>query len=110
MGPLLPPWMGDKAARRVRNARSGRQERLRASEIGGRVQAGSGSSWRAPQDVVSAEKLEQVKYTDKASFVLKSSELHKVMQDALDLGRSPQMLVDFTSHGLRAVITIERIP
>ena len=104
---MLPHWFDKKLEKQ--NARSKAQERQIASLLGGRVQAGSGSSWRASQDVKSDEELAQVKYTDKGSFVLKVSEMREVAKDASLAGRMPCMIVDFAQHGVRATITFEEM-
>ena len=101
---MKPPWLD---SRKRNNARSRQQEASRANETGGRVSAGSGSSWRAPQDVRTADELEQIKFTDKKRFVLDADEMEKVYQDALRAGREPTMIVDFERHKKRAIITIE---
>ena len=103
----LPSWWSQKAGKRSQNARSRAQERRRAAETGGRVQAGSGSSWRAAGDVVRDEELEEVKYTDKAQYPLTVKELRLIRKKALRLGREPAYLVEFSEHGIRARIVIE---
>lgn len=105
----LPAWMSDADDKRRQNKRSGAQERARAKQVGGRVQAGSGSSWRAPQDVISADYVEQIKYTDAASFILKIAELQGLLSDGYRAGKSPRMVVDFSAYGIRAIIDLERL-
>jgi hypothetical protein len=105
----MPPWWSEKSAKRRQNARSSRQERKIAREVGGKVQAGSGSSRRAPGDVKSSDELIQVKYTDANSYRLTVGESRKVHDDALKHGREPAMIVDFVQHGVRLRIHIERI-
>lgn len=106
----LPPWMGGKGVRKDRNRRSLKQERERAEEVDGRTQAGSGSSRRAPQDVVAPEDLEQLKFTDKDSIRITADDLIGLRDDALRSGREPTFLVDFSKRGIRLVCRVERIP
>ena len=76
--------------------------------MGGRRQAGSGSSWRAPQDIKTEDYLVQVKYTDRASFTLKRSEWDSLARDAARAGRDPIMVIEFTGGkdpGPRLVVT-----
>lgn len=103
----LPVWLDDD--RRRRNTRSGAQERARAAEIGGRVQAGSGSSWRAPQDVHNATHMEQIKFTDQKSYSLTAKELRQLLEDALRAGKDPRMVIDFQKYGIRAIIEVETL-
>ena len=98
-----------KADKKKQNRRSQRQERKVAQDVGGRVQAGSGSSWRARGDVRTPDELLEVKYTDKASRSLKVSELKQIKHDALMAGKTPGMIVDFEQHGIRAIIYIEEL-
>lgn len=100
-----PAWWGGKAARKRQNGRSRRQERKVARDLGGRVQAGSGSSWRARQDVKTDDEMVQVKYTDKDSFTLRAKEWEGIVADALKNGREPAMIVEFPHRHLRLRIT-----
>lgn len=72
---------------------------------GGRIQAGSGSSRRAPQDVKSDDSLSQVKYTDAQGYRLTASEWEHVRRDALRHGREAAMIIEFTRTGRRLKIT-----
>lgn len=101
----LPAWWGEAADKRVQNRRSAQKERKVAKETGGRVQAGSGSSWRAPQDVVTDEEMIQHKYTDAKGYRLTVEEWEVVRRDALQAGREPAMIVEFTRTGRRLLIT-----
>lgn len=101
----LPSWMSGSGQRKARNRRSARQERDRAQEIGGRVSAGSGSSWRSPQDVRNGEYLEQLKFTDKKQYTIKEDEWIGLRADALREGKEPRLVID-TPFG-RLVITEE---
>lgn len=102
----LPRWWDE---RKDRNRRSRRQEKRIAKESGSRVQAGSGSSWRAPQDIKGDEHLTQVKFTDRASYRLAAAELDAVLRDALQAGRDPRMILEFVSFGLRVTMDIEEL-
>lgn len=103
----LPPWFSDKGDRQRQNKRSKKQEKDRAAEIGGRPTAGSGSSWRSPGDVSTADVLEELKYTDAASFSLKVADIRAIERKATLQGKEPHLLVEFMQHGLRVKITIE---
>lgn len=100
-----PAWMEKPQRLRRQNARSRAQERSIARDVGGRVQAGSGSSRRAPQDVTTDAEMYQIKYTDKDSYRLTSAEWERVRKDALTHGREPAMIVEFTKTGCRLKIT-----
>lgn len=99
----LPPWMSSKGNKRRQNRRSSKQESDRAKEIGGRASAGSGSSYRSPQDVRNQEFLEQLKYTDANQYTIKAKEWESLKKDALKEGREPRMVVE-TPFG-RLIIT-----
>lgn len=99
----MPKWLTDQ--RGDQNRRSARQEKERAAEIGGKRQAGSGSSHRAPQDVVSPDYMEQLKYTDQKSFALKQAEWLRLKADAQRAGKVPRMVIDFP--GTKLIITEE---
>ena len=105
----LPAWWSDKAARRKINARSRAQERIHAKAADGRPQAGSGSSWRAPGDVISEEYLDEVKFTDKSSFSLQLLEWVAIRAKALRLGREPRMVIEFTGghQGSTKLVVVE---
>lgn len=105
---MLPKWM-DKQEKRLQNRHSKEQEKRLARQVGGRVQAGSGSSWRAPQDIKSPEYMIQAKYTGKSEYPLKASDLIQVAVDANRCGRTPVMIVEFTAYRKRAVILIEEM-
>src|SRR5258707_46559 len=100
----LPKWYDH---RRENNRRSREQERDRARSTGGRTRSGSGSSWRQTQDVLTADGLEQLKFTQAKSFSLTASELRTIQEDAVRAGREPLLIIDFTRDKVRAVITIE---
>lgn len=105
----LPPWFDKESAhkRKQVNTRSKKHETARAKEIGGRVQPGSGSSSRAPQDVRNDEYLEQHKFTDADSFALKIKEWLRNEDDASRFGRLHRMVIDFDAYGVRLVVTRE---
>lgn len=101
----LPRWVNREGQRQ--NSRSRKQERNIAKERGGRVQAGSGSSWRAKEDVKTRNSLIQVKYRNK-SYTLSAEEGATLMRNALQLGREPEMIIDFTGSNIRAIVRFER--
>lgn len=101
----MPRWLDREGQRQ--NRRSAAQERKRAKETGGRTQPGSGSSWRAPQDVVTDGVMESVKYTDKDQFVIRIIDVLSVEADSLRHGRDPRMVVEFSKHGKRIICNIE---
>lgn len=103
----MPKWMTPKADKKRQNRRSAAQERNRAAEIGGRPTAGSGSSWRSPGDVSTPDVLEELKYTDAASFSLKAKDLKAIQRKAVLQGKEPRMVIDFENHHLRVIVTIE---
>lgn len=105
----LPPWFDRESShkRKQINKRSKKQESERAKQIGGRVQPGSGSSSRAPQDVRSDEYMEQLKFTDQDGYRLTAKEWLGLAHDASTFGRTPRMVIDFEKYGIRLVITQE---
>lgn len=105
---VLPKWFEND--KQTQNRRSRQQEKKLAKGSGGRVQAGSGSSWRAPQDIKTDEHLVQVKYTDKDSYPLKVLDLIQIATDAYRCGKTPVLIVDFPARRKRAVIHIQEIP
>lgn len=67
--------------------RSRLQERRAAKDVGGRVQAGSGNSWRSKGDVRDVSQLRmECKYTGKSTYVLQLSDLEKIQLEALKGG------------------------
>lgn len=104
----LPSWWNKEGQRQ--NRRSATQERKRAQQIGGRVQPGSGSSWRAPQDIRSDEFLEQVKYTDSRSSTITTTLWRRLREDANRAGLEPRYVMDFVKEGIRLVVTEEELP
>lgn len=112
MSSNLPAWWSGKADKKKQNRRSARLERAHAERTGGRVQAGSGSSWRAPEDVVgpideeSGEGfLDQHKYTDKLQFPIKRAEWDRLRRNALRAGRDPRLVIEF-QDGERTVLKL----
>lgn len=99
----LPPWFNKDRERR--NARSRKQEKERAEEIGGRTQAGSGSSWRAPEDIRAEGFLEQLKFTDSKGFRVTVDEWKRIKKNANNAGRLPRMVIEFSEYGITLVIT-----
>jgi hypothetical protein len=104
-----PKWWDSKHKLKEQNRRSKKQEEKRAKQQGGKRQSGSGSSYRAPQDVRTPDYLEQLKYTDAVSFSIKVKEWLNLRRDALNTGRAPRMVIDFEKHGVRLIIIEESI-
>jgi hypothetical protein len=77
--------------------RSQLQERRIAEDVGGRVQAGSGSSWQAKSDVrVQGAIRCEAKYTEKKTYSLKLADLLKIRDEAIRGGlETPVMQVEF---------------
>ena len=71
------------------------------------MQAGSGSSWRAPQDVVAPEYLESLKFTDKHTFILDADDLLRLREDAFRLGREPKMVIEFAQYRFCVAVTFD---
>jgi hypothetical protein len=87
------------------------QEHKRAKEAGGRVMPGSGSSWRAPQDVVTETHLEQLKYTDGGGFRFLLRDWLMLREDAIRMGKDPRMVIEFMQQGGTSVrIVLEELP
>lgn len=104
----VPAWMNKKRAGQVQNKRSKKHEERLAEQVGGKRVVGSGTSWRAPQDVKSDTHMIQHKYTDKASFSLKVPEMEQIHDDAERAGRGNALVIDFDKYGIRAIVTFER--
>lgn len=103
----MPAWWESGQDRPRQNRRSRKQERERAKETGGKVQSGSGSSWRARGDVRTEEELEQLKYTDKLAYRLDVREWRAIESDARSQGREPVLIIEFSEHNLRLKVTRE---
>jgi hypothetical protein len=99
----LPEWFHKDRERQ--NTRSRKQERDYAKERQGKVQAGSGSSWRRPQDVQEADSLTQLKFTDKDSFTINVKEWKGIRADALRDGREGKIVIEFSKHGIRLAVS-----
>lgn len=84
-------------AKSTHQRRSKLQEARIASEVGGRVQAGSGSSWRSKSDVRSFGKLRlEAKHTNKNIYRLKLKDILKVRDEGLKGGLEPwAMQIEF---------------
>ena len=106
----VPEWMSPKAAKRAQNRSSARQEHRHAREAGGRVQAGSGSSWRARGDVVGDRYVDELKETHYESFSITKKIINTLLQAAGQRGREPRLIIDMHAVGVRAVVTFEDIP
>lgn len=99
----LPNWWGKDRERVNRLSRA--QEKDRAKEIDGKVQAGSGSSWRAKEDVKSADFMEQLKFTEKDSITIQVGSWLHLRSSALELGLEPRYVIEFKTQGIRLIIT-----
>jgi len=77
--------------------RSRLQEERIAAELEGKVQAGSGNSWRAKGDVrVQGEWRVEAKYTEKSTYPLRLSSLQKIADEALKGGlEEPVLQLEF---------------
>lgn len=110
MSGKLPAWLTDEGQRKARlrrqNARSAAQEASLASDLGGRVQGGSGSSWRARGDVRTDGEIVEAKYTDRDSYSLKVSTWKKIVKAAHATGREPVMVIEFSAHGLTLEVRV----
>jgi hypothetical protein len=100
---VMPKWFD--RPRQDNNKRSQQQEKQWAAKTGGKVQPGSGSSYRAPQDVISEQYMDQLKFTGKDSFVIKIDEWDKLYMDALRHDKEPRLIISFDKHNLELVIT-----
>lgn len=78
--------------------------------MGGRVQPGSGSSPRARGDVKAREVLEELKFTDAASYPMDVRDWATLRRDAHNMGREPRLVIDFKRHGVRLVVVEEPAP
>lgn len=96
-----PSWMGKASKLRRQNARSAAQERDVAQSLGGRVQGGSGSSWRAPRDVKTPDELIECKYTDGGRYSLSAIAWNEYKKDALQAGKEAAMIIEFSQFGLK---------
>jgi hypothetical protein len=105
----LPGWWGDDEKRRERNRRTRKQEHDHAKKIGGKVQPGSGSSYRAPGDVRGETYLDELKWTENKSFTITRDLWRDIASKAQTQGREPRIILDFVGAGLplRLVITEE---
>lgn len=77
-----------------------KQERKVARRRGGTQQAGSGSGWRKPNDVLDDEYLWEMKSTDGKSISIKREDWEKVRRNALGSGRKPVMHLRLGPHHL----------
>lgn len=99
----LPRWWNNQ--RKQQNERSRKQEENHATRTGGQRQAGSGSSWRRPQDVREPDRLAQVRYTDKKGYRISLVEWLQIRRDALNDGRQAVMIIDFDQARIRLEVT-----
>lgn len=99
-----------KNKRRSVNRRSQKQEREHAQRTGGRVQAGSGSSWRAREDVRGPlgedgeGYLDQLKQYETGSFRITAKEWRKLRKHARQEGREPRLIIEFPREGITLVV------
>lgn len=77
--------------------RSRLQEKRIAEEVGGRVQAGSGASWRAKSDVRKLGELRvEAKFTSQNEYKLKLADWLKIRDEAISGGlETPVMQIEF---------------
>lgn len=100
----LPSWWSKESGLRSQNHRSARQERKVAKEVGGRVQAGSGSSWRAPEDIVSDTHMIQHKGTKADSYRVVLKEWKRIIKNARQAGKEPALIIEF-EDGTKVLMT-----
>lgn len=86
-----------------------RAERDVAKQVGGRTVPASGATWKARGDVSTPSTLIQVKSTEKASYVLKLSDLAQIEQQAAAANKEPQLVVEFITPSGRRRYVIERV-
>lgn len=107
----LPKFFGDDESRRDVNRRSARQEKRHAERTGGKVQPGSGSSYRAPEDVRGPLDgndegfLDQLKQYATGRITLTAAEWLKLRKNARQVGREPRMIIEFPEQEIALVIT-----
>lgn len=102
----VPAWWREGQDREKQNRRSRSQERNRAASNGGKLQPGSGSSWRARGDVRTEDDLEALKYTDALSYRLDVRDWRVIEADARSQGREPVLIIRFAEHNL--TLRVER--
>lgn len=88
-------------AKSLQQKRSKLQEQRIAEEIGGRVQAGSGSAWHSKSDVRKMGDLRiEAKYTAALTYRLKLEDLLKIRDEAIRGGlETPVMQIEFVHGG-----------
>jgi hypothetical protein len=59
--------------------------------------------------VVTSERMDQLKFTDKLTFPLDGRELLGVLRDATNAGRDAGFVLEFSKLGIRLNATIEEI-
>jgi hypothetical protein len=84
---------------------SDRQEKRLASSFGGRVNPGSGSSWRRRQDVRTDKFLIEAKRTGKTQITVKASDWKQLLHHALTEDKVPVMALDL--DGKHYVMVLE---
>lgn len=102
----LPKWFAnEKTQRQKQNDRSRKLEQKHARSVGGRPQAGSGSSWRAEGDVRSPGYLDEHKFTTKRSYTLKLDDWLQIRDQALRDGREPRFVIEFPDVDVKLYLT-----
>lgn len=101
----LPAYLTPKGRRKAVNERSARQEAKHAKKTGGKVQAGSGSSWRAPEDVRGPLDedgdgfLDQLKSMASGRITITDKEWARSRKNARNAGRDPRWIIEFPNSG-----------
>lgn len=97
----LPPFFSDRARRQRQNARSAAQEKAHAEKTGGKRQMGSGSSWKAREDVRGPVDddgegyLDQHKGTRKRRACFELDDWKETQRNAIQLGRDARWVFEF---------------
>ena|ERR1700738_2254502 len=102
---MMPTWMSGHSRLSNQNKRSTKQEKEVAKQNGGRVQAGSGNTWKNPRDVKTPEKLIECKYTDGARYSLSAIAWNDYKKTALQAGREPELIIEFSNYKLNLRVT-----
>jgi hypothetical protein len=91
--------------------RSKLQEKRIAGDIGGRVQAGSGTSWRAKSDVRKMGDLRvEAKFTSKIEYKLKLDDWVKIWEEAVGGGlETPVMQIEYTGAKYKLAVMDYRL-
>ncbi len=107
----LPSWWSDTADRKKQNRTSAAQERSIAQKVKGKVQPGSGSSWRAPGDIRTDKYLIETKYTKHDSFSLTKNLWKDIKAKAYQQGKEPVLVIElnykYPHTSTRLIVTEE---